>query len=145
MLTITVFILIILFSFIYSVKQYDNLNKSPINKVSDFNILLCLFIHNIITVFILLGWLLGILTKNKNILILHIITVLIVLVHWKTNDNYCILTLYVNRKLDLPHRESFHDFQEVVTGNNKHSKTNIHVPVLITAIIFSIIGLILNL
>ena len=112
MLTITVFILIILFSFVYSVKQYDMLNKSPTNKVSDFNILLCLFIHNIITVFILLGWLLGILTKNKNILILHILTVLIVLTHWKTNDNYCFLTLYDNRKLDIHDKDSFKDFQE---------------------------------
>jgi hypothetical protein len=144
MLTITVFILITLFSFVYSVKQYDTLNKSRINKVSDFYILLCLFIHNIITVFILLGWLLGILTKNKSILILHILTVLIVLIMWRMNNNYCILTLYLNRKLDLPHRETFHDFQEVVTGNNKHSKTNIQVPVLITAITFSIIGLLIN-
>lgn len=144
MLTITVFILITLFSFVYSVKQYDTLNKSRINKVSDFDILLCIFIHNIITVFLLFGWLIGILTKNKSILILHILTVLIVLIMWRMNNNYCILTLYLNRKLDLPHRETFHDFQEVVTGNNKHSKTNIQVPVLIIAIIFTIIGLLIN-
>jgi hypothetical protein len=143
MLTITVFILITLFSFVYSVKQYDTLNKSRINKVSDFNILLCLFIHNIISVFLVFGFLIGILTKNKNILILHILTVLIVMVHWKTNDNYCSLTLYINRKLDIHDKESFKDFQQIVKGN-KHSETNVQVPVLITAMTFSIIGLIIN-
>ena len=142
MLTITVFILIILFSFVYSVKQYDMLNKSPTNKVSDFNILLCLFIHNIITVFILLGWLLGILTKNKIILILHILTVLIVLVLWQMNNNYCILTLYVNRKLDLHDKESFKDFQEIFIRKKYHSGTkSFTLTILMT---FSIIGLVFN-
>ena len=144
MLTITVFILITLFSFVYSVKQYDTLNKSSINKVSDFDILLCLFIHNIITVFLLFGWLIGILTKNKSILILHILTVLIVLVLWRMNNNYCILTIYVNRKLNIHDKESFKDFQQIVKGNNKHSKTDIQVHVLIIAIIFTIIGLLIN-
>jgi hypothetical protein len=143
MLTITVFILITLFSFVYSVKQYDTLNKSRINKVSDFDILLCLFIHNIITVFLLFGWLVGILTKNKSILILHILTVLIVLVHWKTNDNFCILTLYVNRKLNIHDKESFKDFQEIFVRKD-HSDTNIKIYTLTILMTFSIIGLLIN-
>jgi len=141
MLTITVFILIILFSFVYSVKQYDTLNKSPINKVSDFNILLCLFIHNIITVFLLFGWLLGILTKNKIILILHILTVLIVLVLWQMNNNYCILTLYVNRKLDLHDKETFKDFQEIFAEKCHSGTKSFTLTILMT---FSIIGLFFN-
>ena len=96
-----VFILMVIISFIYSIN--DDRIITSINKKHDIDIILCLFIHNIISVFLTLGWL----SNNKNILMIHIISILFIMMHWKINNSLCVLTVYTNKRCGLKDDEKY--------------------------------------
>ena len=64
-----------------------------------------LLIHHIINIFAQFGWM----CDNKYILYVYLFTPLIVLLHWKTNDNKCVLTHYVNENCDIDQKVYFRD------------------------------------
>ena len=65
-----------------------------------------MLIHHIINVFAQFGWL----SNNKYVLYFYLIVPVIVLLHWKTNDNKCIMTEYVNDQCNIEKGTYFRDF-----------------------------------
>lgn len=64
-----------------------------------------LLIHHIINIFAQFGWM----CDNKYILYAYLFAPLIVLMHWKTNDNKCVLTQYVNDNCNIDQKVYFRD------------------------------------
>jgi hypothetical protein len=92
-----------------------------------------LIIHHIIGVYIYLG---GFLFNPKY----HLILIIIVLVHWFTNNNRCELTILTNKYCGYNKEKKFEDlsYKLNLTGINK----NIHYYYLIGLIIYDIYYLI---
>jgi len=65
-----------------------------------------LLLHHIIVMFIFFGWL----SNNKYILILYSLIPPILLIHWKLNNNRCIMTQTVNNMCNLDKDEYIRDF-----------------------------------
>jgi uncharacterized membrane protein len=65
-----------------------------------------LLFHHIIVIFILLGWL----SNNRYILSVYIFIPIILIVHWRTNNNRCTLTEDVNKMCGLDEDEYIRDF-----------------------------------
>lgn len=65
-----------------------------------------LMIHHIMVIFIFFGWL----SNNKYILSVYVFIPLIILIHWKTNNNRCVLTETVNNMCGLDKDEYIRDF-----------------------------------
>jgi hypothetical protein len=64
-----------------------------------------LLVHHIINIFAQFGWL----SNNKYVLYTYLTAPLIVLLHWKTNDNKCIMTEYVNDQCGIKTGTYFRD------------------------------------
>ena len=96
---ILIFVLSFL-SFIYDIKTNVcfKLNKS-------FGLYLFLFFHHFLAVFLYIGWI----SNSKFILIFYCLFVSIIILHWITNEQKCILTQVINYYCNLPDEEGFHD------------------------------------
>ena len=64
-----------------------------------------ILVHHIINVFAQFGWL----SNNKYMLYAYLPAPLIVIAHWKTNDNKCIMTEYVNDQCNIKKGVYFRD------------------------------------
>lgn len=73
-------------------------------KNLDNTVITALLIHHIINVYFQFGFL-----CSGFLLYGYLVTPLLVLLHWKTNDNKCALTEYVNEMNDLPDTEYLRD------------------------------------
>ena len=78
-----------------------------------------LFLHHVISVFTLTGWL----SSNKKILMLYIATLIVIFVHWKTNNGQCFSTDYINHlcKIKIILRDFYYflglkDQMKTITG-----------------------------
>ena len=68
---------------------------------------LYLFLHHLLSSFLIFAWFL---TSNKFILKIHIITVIIVLITQIIYGGECPTTLFINRNCNLPKRTLLKDF-----------------------------------
>lgn len=93
------FLLNIIFDLLSSKTSLCILNKP--------NVLYILLFHHVINSFILLGCFFN----NLSILLFHFIIIIITIIYWMYNKNYCDLTLLVNKmcgwKEDLPFNDIF--------------------------------------
>jgi len=82
-----------LISYIYdiSIDNYYNICKNNLY------IHFLLLIHHIISVYIHFGWI-NINLSNKK---LYLLLLLLTIIHWKTNNNKCIFTQYINNKCNV--------------------------------------------
>jgi hypothetical protein len=65
-----------------------------------------LMIHHIMVIFIFFGWL----SNNKYILYIYVFIPIVLLVHWKQNNNRCVLTETVNTMCGLDKDDHIRDF-----------------------------------
>ena len=65
-----------------------------------------LLLHHIIVIFIFFGWMIN----NKYTLIIYLFIPVILITHWKTNNNRCAMTETVNSMCDLDKDEYIRDF-----------------------------------
>ena len=73
-------------------------SKKKYNKcIADSKFMPFLYVHHVISVFTLTGWL----SSNKKILILYIVTLIVIFAHWKTNNNKCFSTDYINEMCEI--------------------------------------------
>ena len=80
-----------------------NYYKKCINKVN-FN--LRLLVHHIIIMFIFFGWL----SNNKYLLVLYTFIPFVLIIHWKINNNRCVMTEDINSMCGLDKDEYVRDF-----------------------------------
>jgi hypothetical protein len=74
-------------------------------KTKQMGLHLFLYFHHVVALFLYFGWL----SSSKTILILYAFTIFIIILHWFTNDQKCIITQIVNYYCGLPDAEGFHD------------------------------------
>lgn len=73
-------------------------SKKKYNKcIADAKFILFIYFHHVISVFTLTGWL----SSNKKILMLYIVTLIVIFTHWKTNNNKCFSTDYINEMCEI--------------------------------------------
>ena len=65
-----------------------------------------LFVHHIISVFTLIGWL----SSNKKVLIFYILVLITIFLHWRLNNGHCYSTDYINDlcKINIKFRDFYH-------------------------------------
>ncbi len=64
-----------------------------------------LYLHHLLAIFLYIGWL----SSSNTILTLYIFTVLIIILHWFTNNQKCVLTQVINYFCSYDDSEGFHD------------------------------------
>jgi len=77
-------------------------DKSNLKKIS---LLEFLFLHHVLAVYLYFGWL----APTKGYLEIYVILVLVVVFHWMTNNQKCILTQIINWYCVYDDGEYFHD------------------------------------
>ena len=93
---------------------------------------LLLFIHHIVGVYIYLG---GFLFNS----VYHLMFVVIILIHWVTNNNRCELTVITNKYCGNPKEYRFQDLSQKLNLTKIHK--DIHYFILFGIIIFDIINI----
>ena len=101
MLLILIIIVAIL-CYIVDVTTYKNRYKKSKNKINTHMVIL---IHHIIVVFSQFGWL----SNDKRVLSIYLCAPLLIMFHWKTNSNKCLMTEYVNKQCELPEGTYFNN------------------------------------
>jgi hypothetical protein len=82
------FILIFIIQFILaSMDFFKNCQKKNLYNY------LILFLHHLLDVYVFFGIFL---TENKNEKLLHLLTIVLILIHWFSNNYECWLTTYLN-------------------------------------------------
>ena len=71
--------------------------------------------HRIIHNFVYFGWLFN----NKIILYIYLLLILILLIHWATNEWKCCLTQYENEICDFPENTQYDVLLQHLRGNTK--------------------------
>lgn len=69
-----------------------------------------LLLHHTIVMFIFFGWL----SNNKYLLIIYVFIPFILIIHWKTNNNRCVMTEDVNNMCGLDKDEYIRDFLYII-------------------------------
>jgi hypothetical protein len=90
-----IFICIVIFSYVTDIATSDGIYKKCIHSHvfhTD------LFFHHLVNIFSQFGWL----SSNIYVLYFYLTVPLIVLIHWKTNENRCIWTQRTNKMCDIP-------------------------------------------
>jgi len=87
--------------------------------ISDPKFMPLLYAHHVVSVFTLTGWM----SSHKKVLILYISTLIVILVHWKTNNGRCWSTDYINDLcgIEIKFRDFYHflgwkDQMELICG-----------------------------
>ena len=75
-----------------------------------------LLIHHIIVIYVHFGWL----SNNKYILYFYLITFIFLIIHWKTNNNKCILTNIINDECGLEKEVVFRDLTYFIGVKNSN-------------------------
>ena len=113
MLLILIIIVAIL-CYIVDVTTYKNRYKKSKNKINTHMVIL---IHHIIVVFSQFGWL----SNDKRVLSIYLCAPLLIMFHWKTNSNKCLMTEYVNKQCELPEGTYFNNIWVLMGVKNTHN------------------------
>lgn len=96
-----------------------------------------ILLHHIINVYSQFGFL-----CSGFLLYGYLVTPLIVLLHWKTNNNKCILTEYVNDKCGFPNTEYFRDMWYLVGLKRLKNYDTLHKTYLVAAWLVALVRVI---
>jgi hypothetical protein len=88
-------------SYIYDVET----NQCFSNSKQSIGVNLFLYFHHVVALFLYIGWI----SSSKIILEFYVFTIFLIVLHWFTNDQKCILTQIVNYYCGFPDGEAFHD------------------------------------
>jgi hypothetical protein len=103
------FILVLLcLSFLFFV--VDIITNPCFSSAKPIGLYLFLFFHHVVATFLYIGWI----AASKTILLIYVFLVWVIVVHWITNDQKCILTQIVNYYCGSPDDEGFHDIFYVI-------------------------------
>ncbi len=107
----------ILFAIIYTIVEVNN-NKYIIknkDKVSTINLYSITFLHAVFyfTMLYTLLFIILIYKVPKNFILGYIIYITILIIHWKTNNDQCIITNIFNDQLNLPKNLGFRGVQHI--------------------------------
>jgi hypothetical protein len=97
------FILLFVLAFISFI--YDIQTNICFESHQSPSLYLFLYFHHVVALFLYFGWL----SSSKTILLIYAFTVFLIILHWFTNNQKCILTQIVNYNCGLPDNEGFHD------------------------------------
>ena len=92
------------------------------------NVYPTLLVHHILNVFAQFGFL----CTNKTLLIFYLFAPILVMVHWKTNNNKCFLTEMVNKECGYKNMY-FRDIWFLLGFKNLQNYSDIHFTYLICA------------
>jgi hypothetical protein len=95
-------IILSIISYIADVKTGKDIYQ---NCIGDNSIKLELLIHHFINVFAQFGWLID----NKYILYCYIVLPVILMIHWKSNNDKCAVSQDINRKCNIPNNPPLRD------------------------------------
>jgi hypothetical protein len=98
------FIIIGTISFLADI--YSGKNKLYNNCREPYITLSLLYFHHIIASFVYFGWI----SQNRNILFLHLITIIIVILVQLNNEHRCPSTEFVNEKCNISRNNYLRDF-----------------------------------
>ena len=90
----------------------DNENHATFEK---FSILQFLFVHHLLAVVLYFGWL----SPSRTFLQFYVLLVVLILFHWMTNNQRCILTQIINRYCGYDDNELFHDIFYILNMKNQ--------------------------
>lgn len=80
-----------------------------------FGMLEFLYLHHLLAVILYFGWL----SPSKIFLGFYILLVIIIIFHWMTNNQKCILTQIINRYCNYDDNERFHDLFYILNLKSK--------------------------
>ena len=80
-------------------------NNVETNNLKKISILEFLFLHHVLAVYLYFGWL----SSSKFYLEIYVGLVLVIIFHWMTNNQKCILTQIINWYCGYNDHEWFHD------------------------------------
>jgi len=124
---IKLFVVIGIFSYILDIyTSKPEYYKTCINSIS---VNLELLAHHILNIYAQFGWL----SNNKILLYGYVFTPLIVLTHWQTNNNKCILTEYINKKCNIKDDMPFRDFWYLIGFKKLKNYDTLHKLYLVVA------------
>lgn len=83
--------------------------------ISSFGMLEFLYLHHLLAVILYFGWL----SPSRVFLGFYILLVIIIIFHWMTNHQKCILTQIINRYCDYDDNERFHDLFYILNLKSK--------------------------
>ena len=119
-----IFICLVIFSYVMDIATSNGIYKkcihSPIFHID-------LFFHHLINIFSQFGWL----SSNIYVLYVYLTVPIVVLIHWKTNQNRCVLTERTNKMCDIPDGY-FRDWMELVGIKKQTWYDTFHMSFLIT-------------
>ena len=93
--------------FVSDVKTCLNQTQSLHNKVL---VILITFVHHLLAMFGLFGWMFN----NKKIVLAYIIIVIITLVQWNINDSHCVITDLVANISGNKNYKRFNDLYKII-------------------------------
>jgi hypothetical protein len=89
--------IIIIVGIVFYLLDIYTASKGHYSKCTDLKNQTVLLCHHIANVFLQFGWL----CNTKFMLLLYIMTPVLVVLHWKTNNNRCLFTEYINHSCEL--------------------------------------------
>jgi hypothetical protein len=117
-----------------------DIRTASYNCTDDPRVRTAILLHHILNVYAQFGFL-----CNGFLLYAYLVTPLFVLLHWKTNNNMCILTEYVNKKCNLPEGEMFRDVWYFMGAKRLKNYDTIHKTYLVVVWVIALIRTVLSL
>lgn len=109
-----IFVIIIIGVIFYTI-DISTANKSHYKTcINNKLIQLELLLHHILNIYAQFGWV----SNNKYLLYGYVITPLLVLSHWSTNNNKCYLTEDINKKCNIDKNVPFRDMWYLIGIKN---------------------------
>lgn len=89
-------------SFLYDIQTNTCFQEG---QTKNLGLYLFLYFHHVLALFLYIGWL----SNSVNVLLFYCFFLVLIVLHWITNDQKCVLTQIVNYYCGFPDEEGFHD------------------------------------
>jgi hypothetical protein len=96
-------------------KSLDTLDTTFDSSIRSFGMLEFLYFHHLLAVILYFGWL----SPSRTFLGFYILFVILIISHWMTNNQKCILTQIINRHCNYDDDERFHDLFYILNLKSK--------------------------
>ena len=111
-------------------KIHDCLQKET-NMMQKIKIIFFNLLHHFIFTFSMIGWT----SSNKKVLILWILFIILLRIHWKTNDDNCVITEIENQLCNLDNDDKMWNFLNLIQPKINFNVYNIFYLLLVIVII----------
>jgi hypothetical protein len=116
----------------YIIDIYSGKNTYYKFCYNNYNVQIELLIHHILNIYAQFGWL----SNTKVLLQGYVISCIILLCHWNTNNDRCILTEKINKKCNIPIEKPFRDILYAIGFKNLKYYSILHrIYIFVTGII----------